>query len=304
MSNPTNEEEKQALAVESKVGHPGDIWETLQQRVQNEAITRFSTIENDWLALMWSIDAFRTAGVPPREMGRQDLSTKKRLEAVYRGKGNWFATILALLLQNQTDQQIQPRTKVQGFSQLHQVDLAWPARQFDPRICVESKVTGAPPYDSTPSRGAISDFSNRRKELKFAATDLKLYRRQQETAIEHWGAWREKAPPMTYFLWAARMRTEGRQPDQIERLIAEAKALVDTYLEGAGIFAWKLNTKRDAYEVTHVPTSSAVTSLDDVLYRIASEIKSQLKESAGRVPPEVKPSATLIDVDVLFDDPD
>ena len=39
----------------------------------------------------------------------------------------------------------------------------------------------------------MSDLSNRRKELKFAATDLKLYRRQQETSIDHWGVWRERS---------------------------------------------------------------------------------------------------------------
>jgi len=95
----------------------------------------------------------------------------------------------------------------------------------------------------------MSDFSNRRKELKFAATDLKLYRRQQATRIEHWGVWRRNALPLTFFLWAARLR-EPAEPgvtdrsrwveDRIEALVREATALVDTYLDGAGIYAWKL----------------------------------------------------------------
>ena len=126
----------------------------------------------------------------------------------------------------------------------------------------------------TPSRGAMSDFSNRRKELKFAATDLKLFRRQQETSIEHWGVWRESAPPKTYFLWAARLRTDGRaKPDDINKLLSEAQALVNTYLEGAGLVAWCARKDEAGYEGVPVPPSAQVSDLDDVLHRIASEIR-------------------------------
>src|SRR5512135_2181596 len=73
------------------------------------------------------------------------------------------------------------------------------------RSCAETKMTGAPAFGTTPARRATSDWSNRRKELKFVATDLKLYWRQQETQIDHWDSWRRKQPPKTYFLWCARM---------------------------------------------------------------------------------------------------
>ena len=43
----------------------------------------------------------------------------------------------------------------------------------------------------------MADWTNRRKELKFAATDLKLYRRQQATRIDHWDVWRTNDPPKT-----------------------------------------------------------------------------------------------------------
>ena len=193
--------------LEREFGHPGELWAELQRRVQDQAVTKFARVESDWLMLMWSIDAFRIAGVPPRGMGRDELDPGPRLAAIYRTKGNWFATLIALLLQNRTHQRIQPRTKVRGFSQMHQIDVAWPIREEDPLVCAETKVTGAPAYGRTPVRSALADFSNRRKELKFAATDLKLFRRQQETSIGHWGVWRENAPPKAYFLWAARLKT-------------------------------------------------------------------------------------------------
>jgi hypothetical protein len=287
--------------LESQVGHPGALWDQLQRAIQDDAISKFRDVQDAWLRLMWTLDAYRIEGVPPRGMGKQSHGPAKRLEAVYKSKGNWFATLLALILQNQTSQWIRPRTKVQGFSQLHQIDLAFPARIEDPLVCVETKVTGAPPYGSTPTRAAMADFSNRRKELKFAATDLKLYRRQQETRIEHWGVWREKQPPKTYFLWAARLRTTGKSPEDIKRLISEAQALVNTYLDGAGLFAWRVNAVGDGYESVPVPASAQVTDLDDVLYRIATEIR-QLIGPTGEPPKPETPDTRALNVEDLASD--
>src|SRR5438093_5429482 len=151
-------------AVEREVGHPGLLWETLKGRVQDEALTQFRQVESDWLELMWSIDAYRIAGLPPRAMGRTAVEGPARLAAIYRSKGNWFATLIALLLQNRNNQPISPRTKVRGFSQIHQIDVAWPVRNVDPRVCAETKVTGAPGFRRTPARNAIGYFYNRRKE--------------------------------------------------------------------------------------------------------------------------------------------
>jgi hypothetical protein len=92
----------------------------------------------------------------------------------------------------------------------------------------------------------LKDWSNRRKELKFAATDLKLARRQQETSIEHWGVWRQDAPPKCFFLWAARL--DPGKNDSVDRMATGAQSVVNTYLDGAGVFAWKENPGRTGYE--------------------------------------------------------
>lgn len=272
MSAPDNKE------LERRVGHPAQIWEALQQGVQADAIQRFSEIENYWLRLMWALDAFRVAGVVPTGMTPD-------LEALNRNKGNWFAELLALLLQNQTSQRVGARGRVQGFSQRHQVDLAWPAREVDPLVCAETKVTGGPAYGTRRRpRGAMDDWSNRRKELKFAATDLKLYRRQQETVIRHWNVWRQDAPPKTYFLWAARLRTgQPSGNDSVQKMVEEAQALINTYLDGAGIFAWQVSDDETGYVAVPLPSSARVTGLDDVLYQIASEIG---RLAPTGVPPE------------------
>lgn len=280
-------------AVEARVGHPGEKWEALKERVQSDALQQFAEIQAEWIDLMWTLDAYRVASVVPRGMGGD-------VGALNRGKGNWFAEVLALLLHNRTTMRIMPRQRVQGFSQLHQIDLAWPARREDVRVCAETKVTGAPGFGATRARGATSDWTNRRKELKFAATDLKLYRRQQLTKIDHWDVWRKDAPPKTYFLWAARLDPTR---DRLDAMISESRALVDTYLDGAGLFAWRQNDAGTAYEAVPLPHAARVSDLDDVLHRIASEI-NQLAGPEREPPPPVTPDERAVDTDQLALDAD
>lgn len=275
--------------LRQQVGHPGDKWDLLTQRVQDERVRSFSEVEDEWLDLMWTLDAYRVSGVPPAGMGDPNKQPSKRLAAVYRGKGNWFATLLALLLENQTSHRLAPRVRVQGFSQTHQIDVAWPDREVDPLVCLETKVTGAPPTPTDPARGAMADWTNRRKELKFAATDLKLFRRQHLTAIDHWDVWRTQVFPKTFFLWAARLRPE----DDVQRMAYEVQALVKTYLEGAGIIAWR--QVDDEYGIVPIAPSDRISSADDVLYRIASEIRAIARPGEAPPPPQL-PAERAVDV--------
>jgi hypothetical protein len=292
--------DKEAHKLEATVGHPGDKCDALLDRVQHQRIRRFADVATDWLDVIWTLDAYRVSGIPPRGMG-DSTNPNERLAAVYRGKGHWFARLLAALLEHHTAQRVAPKIRVKGSSQFHQVDLAWPERQEDPLMCAETKVTGAPAHGSYPERGAMSDFANRRKELTFAATDLKLYRRDLQTAIRHWGAWRETATPKAHFMWAARRRrgkertlksgeTRASGRDEISRLIEEAQ--VSTYLEGAGIFAWQLRADGLGYEEVLLPPHSRVTALDDVLYKIASQIVAMAPK--GRTPAPIRPSKRAV----------
>lgn len=269
-----NPVEEQAAAdraelVRQRVGHPTERWEALTSQIQDAGIREFADVADAFLALMWCLDAYRQAEAPPHGMGRPGARWQQRLEGAYRGKGNWFATLLALLLDNRTGQRIRSRGSIQGYSQDHQIDLAWPDRKVDPIVCAESKVTGAPPFGDTRARGAMDDWTNRRKELKFAATDLKLSRREQTASIGHWDVWRTHALPKCYMLWAARLSPD----DSVEKMVREAAALVDSYLDGAGVVAWRTNAAEDGYELVTLPRNARVVALDDVLWRIEDEIK-------------------------------
>jgi hypothetical protein len=284
---PVTDDEAKVNQLEAAVGHPGDKWEALKARVQVQAIKQFSTVEADWLDVLYTLDRYRSESVVPRGMGRLAASPEQRLAGLYRGKGNWYADLITLLLGNWTSQSLAPRSRVEGFSQLHQIDVAWPDRSVkpiqDPLICLETKVTGAPGYGSTSERKAMADWTNRRKELKFAATDLKLSRRASETTIDHWDVWRLSEKPKCYFLWGARMTAS----DDVHRMVREVQALTQTYLDGAAIFAWRLQA--DHYEPVSVSAGSPadrVSSVDDLLRRIATEIKN-LAPTGTPPPPQI-----------------
>jgi hypothetical protein len=284
--------------LQQRVGHPADKWDALKECVQTDHVRQFADVQADWLDLMWTLDAYRAARIVPRNMGNPKISDAKRLAGVYRQKGNWFATLLALLLENQTSHRLAARQNIQGFSQVHQIDIAWPYRDVDPLVCLETKVTGAPAIPGgDPERAAMADFSNRRKELKFAATDLKLFRRQELTSIDHWDVWRASAAPKCYFLWGARLSSV----DHTEKMVNEVQGLVRTYLEGAGLVAWR--AVGEGYKIVPLPTADRVSTIDDVLYRIASDIKA-IAAPGTQPPAPVLPNKREVDVYRLERDTD
>lgn len=77
-----SEEAPGQFDLERRVGHPGEQLDYLKERVQAEAVREFRSIEDDWLRLMWTLDAYRIAGVPPREMGKQRVPGPRRLGRV------------------------------------------------------------------------------------------------------------------------------------------------------------------------------------------------------------------------------
>lgn len=273
---------------EARVGHPLEKWNELKEVVQQENIKVFSEVANDFLAVLWCLDQYRIENIPPRGMGKPKQSAAQRLSGAYRMKGGWFAELVSLILENQTDAPLAPRSKVQGFSQTHQIDVAWPAARNAPLVCVETKVMGGPAYSGQEARGATDDWSNRRKELKFQATDLKLYRREQRQKIDHWDRWREVAPPSVYFMWCARMK---EPKDNLDRMVAEVRALTETYLDGAGIFAYRPNAAATAYEVVKIPWKDRMVDLSDLIHSISDQINERAAEGvpADPVPSEQRP---------------
>lgn len=255
---------------------------------------QWSDVQQEWLAMMWSLDQYRIADAPPQGMGKPTLDYASRMDGIYRGKGNQFARVLTLLLNNRTGQILRSRSEVKGLSQNHQIDIAWPDRKTAPVVCAESKLTGGPAYRSAPGRGAMDDWTNRRRELKFSATDLKLWRREQSEKIGHWDVWRQSALPKTFMLWAALLS----EKDSVNKMVRETSAIVSTYLDGAGIFAFRRNEGGDGYVPVELPLTPGVETIDTALYRIESEIEKAI--SAGTHKLRGSPAHPKLDTDKLF----
>lgn len=287
--------------VEAVVGNPKDKFDVLCERIQ-QGVQAFQTIEVEFLDLIWTMDTYRREQVVPRSMVSAKMMSEpadKQLEGIYRGKGNYFSTVAALIVGQMTTSALASRRDVQGFSQPHQIDIAWPAYDMDPivdpLICCEAKLTGAPPYPGNKGRKAMDDWSNRRKELKFQATDLKLARHAANTSIHNWDLWRRTAPPSVYSLWAARLSPK----DDVAKMIEEARILAETYTNGVGIYAFQENATGTAYVPTPLAKSvaSRVTSLDNVLGYISAEIKQIMSLHGGHVPEPVLPPPHAISRD-------
>jgi hypothetical protein len=287
---------ERAAAVHARWGHPRERRDILIARVQDHAIRQWSDVQVEWLAMMWCLDQYRIADAPPSGMGKAQLPYRSRLDGIYRGKGNWFSEVLTLLLNNRTGQTLRSRSKIRGLSQNHQIDLAWPDRETAPVVCAESKLSGGPAYLDFRGRGAMDDWTNRRRELKFSATDLKLWRRDQSEKIGHWDVWRHSAMPKTFMLWAALLS----ETDSVEKMVRETSAVVSSYLDGAGIFAFRRLVDGDGYVPVELPLTPGVETIDTALYRIESEIERALSTGAHLQP--AAPTDPILNTDRLFDD--
>lgn len=291
-----------AMAVEAEHGHPGRKWEALEALLDSGQATRLSEVVPHWLDVMWSLDQYRRASVPPVGMGKvlqksgQPTAPGQRLEGVYRMKGGWFSRMLRSLLQNRTGQDFgTSKSQVVGYSQRHEIDIAWPKGHKAPLVCIETKVMGSPPVGDQRARNARDDFSNRRKEIKFAATDLKLGRREGRT-INHWDTWRRNAYPLAFLVWGGRMGPG----DSMDHMIRELEALVRSYLDGAGVLAWKEQDGK--YVPVAVPPLADVHSADNVLERVASEVL-EITPPGQEPPPPAEPE-TVVGEELLPADDD
>lgn len=270
--------------VEALVGNPGERLLELKGRIAHYNVKSFVEVETDFLALLWAIDTYRVEEVIPRapaDTKTAGYSASALAGGIYRKKGNFFSEVITAVLSNKTGSILAPRTKVQGFSQQHQIDIAWPAPDKgvakEPILCCESKLTGAPAYGDTPSRSVKNDWTNRRKELKFQATDLKLWRERNDPDIGNWELWRQKAQPRVYAIWGGRLQTLA----DLDYMIKQANELTQTYMDRVGVYGFIANESKDGY----VPATDAkkvserVTSLDNVLNLIAAEIADYNKRN-------------------------
>lgn len=75
---------------------------------------------------------------------------------------------------------------------------------------------------------------------------------------------------------------------------------MSSYLEGAGIVAWRPRQGAGGYEPVAIPQARRVTRLDDLSHRVAAEIRDTAPH--GRAPEPQIPMARAIDTERLEPD--
>ena len=87
-------------------------------------------------------------------------------------------------------------------------------------------------------------------------------------------------------------------------MLREVQALTKTYLDGAGVFAWRENATGTGYVAVPIglaDPSDRVSTIDDLLRRISTRIKKLAP--TGQAPAPIQP-ALPIDVTLFDDDPE
>ncbi|MDM7885183.1 hypothetical protein QUG92_08695 [Curtobacterium sp. RHCKG23] len=256
---------------------PSQRFNELLGQVKRERVTKFSMIEEALLDWLWCVDGYRINGSVPSDFGtrRSAASEEARNGAFYRTRGDRLADVLLALLRNRCGVNLAPRSRVKGFSQEHQIDIAWSPEDgpilADPVVCCEVKILGAPSDGTKPDRSIRSDWTNRRKELKFQAADLKLFQGREDPNIRNWDQWRASVPPRVYTIWAGRIfsRTDA------EYMTDQARDLTDTYLDGVGVFPFAPNETNTAYRALNDGRSvrGRLTHVDTILDRMQADIE-------------------------------
>lgn len=268
---------KRAQDLVDSVGLPSEKYASIIERIRVERIEKFLDVQTMLLDWLWCVDAYRIAGVvPPDFAAGPTRTTGDALSgSFYRNRGDRFSDILTMLLRNRTSLDLAPRSRVKGFSQEHQIDIAWsPTIQdvlSDPVVCCEVKILGAPGDGTKPDRNIRNDWSNRRKELKFQAADLKLFQGRDDPRIRNWDQWRTTVSPRVYTIWAGRVFSES----DVAYMIDQARDLTDTYLDGVAVFPFAPRLEGQGYEPRNDGRSvrARLTNVDTVLGRIAADIE-------------------------------
>ena len=87
--------------------------------------------------------------------------------------------------------------------------------------------------------------------------------------------------------------------DSPEKMVRETSAIVATYLDGAGIFAYRSRADGRGYGPVDLKLTPGVETIDVALYRIESEIDKAIASGADKR--SVAPAAA-VDSDTLLDD--
>ncbi len=182
--------------------------------------TKFSSVRQEFLDLVWELDKYRTRGVIE--------------EGQYRQKGNIWRDFVIELVKNRCGYEFMDR-KIKGLTDKHDLDLTFIHRNTL-LVAGEAKMLGSPEHktetgEMKPERSTGIDLDKRLKEVKHTPVDLKL---SHGFNVGEWSSWKSKTVPHFYSFWASRIATR----DNVHLIIEKFTGL-QKYNNGVGVLLYR-----------------------------------------------------------------
>lgn len=244
-------------------------------RAPGASPSSWTTVQDGFLAAMQAFDDEVIAG-NALEGERQN------------GKGDYFNDLLAVVLENAADVQLNRRTGVSGLIfPNHSLDVTFPNTGNIVEVLVEAKMMGTPQHPGNETsqeptgRPGSSDMLKRCKEAGFKTIDLKAAYgmlqsaagiQQQAGITGDLTTWLRTAKPRSYLVAAVRVVSA-----QDARAVITMADNMTRVMDGVGLFLYRARGYSEAalspadYEPVKVPPS---LELVRVLQRVTVDLRA------------------------------
>lgn len=227
-------------------------FEELMETIRQSGVTRWSSIEHDFLGAVERFDSEYRSG--------------RRPSGWYQSKARYFNDIIVAILANVSKKPIAVRRKKESqlFGRLD-VDICYPDEDV-PKIAGEVKALGTPPHPNNKNRArnGSSDLHKRLREVALTSLDLKVaYSAPQP--IRSFQNWVDSTSPGYFSFWAVRANDDA----DFERVRSMLFSL-RSYCNGVAAVVYSPASSR-------TPTSYVVRRLPEL------DIDRVIKEMAQRV---------------------
>lgn len=250
----------------------------LLTRVQSDGISRFATVEDDFVAAMSAFDSRVAAG----EFG----------SGQNQNKGLFFNELVARLVERCAGLGIAQRGRRPGILlPTVDVDLCYPPdRTKRPAMIAEVKMAGTPKHPGSPRAGilgrpASADVDKRIREIALSVIDLKLADVQGgTTSIGDITSWIQETRPRFFALFGLRVVDDN----DLRKVLARFQYLANSYANGVGLALYRpVDQSTPIGRVTYMPIAPpGGMSIDDAIRRMCRLIKAESGVQQKPIPPE------------------
>jgi hypothetical protein len=228
-------------------------FDALVERVRDEAVDRWVSVEREFIEVVEHFDA--------------EFAKGHRDPGWYQAKARYFNDIIVHLLANASQKAIAMRCKKRSqLFDLIDIDICHP-EEDPPIVAGEVKALGTPPHPRNQGkpRGGSADLHKRVREVAFTSMDLKAaYAHPQP--IASFQQWVETTRPAYFSFWAIR----ANDANDLERVRSTLSSL-RAYCNGVGavVYCPKSGQTPTKYDVRKLTELSIDRALREMAQRIS-----------------------------------